>query len=419
MRREAPALLVAMLAAAWLAPRSTAQSSEPPPVLVPPHADTAQVAEPLPLIVPGRSNGTTGEKSRAERARDFVALGRQHEQEGDPVLAVTAYRSAALLDTTLTGIANHAGDILAALGDDRGAIRLYALELTRNPGDFETARRFGLALSRIGDHANAIRQLEMVSRHAPQDGRSWTALGMAYLAAGRPTDAVTALEHAVALPPDSASEHRDLGMALAALGRNTEARASYRKALAMDRRDGLTWLDLGNLEAATGRPDSALAAYRTAEACDSTLGDALKGQAQMLVALDRYPEAGPVYRRWVIVSPTDLGARLETVHYFVSEGRPDIALEVARDALRYDRTSADVRLLYGFALDANGRKREAMVELRRAEHLFKTPTGKDRARQLIETMRASASDSLLAVFTADSVAMARSDSIRAPARPQR
>ena len=408
--------MAALAVALAAAPAARAQSATPPSLLVPSHKDTAQVAEPSPLIVPGHTGTSEAAKTRAERVREYLDLGREHEKNGDPVSAVTAYRNAVMLDTTLVGVASHIADILAALGDDRTAVKMYSLELTRNPGDIVAARDLGLALSRLGDHANAIRQLELVSRRAPQDGASWSALGMAYLAADRAKDAETAFNHAIALPPDSAAERRDLGVALAAQGRRTEARASYRRALAMDSKDALTWLDLANLERDAGRLDSALVAYRAASARDTTLGDALKGEAQTLVALGRYQEAGPVYRRWVIVEPMDLGARLETVHYFVQEGRPDIALEVAREALHYDRNSPDAHLLYGFALDASDHKREAMVELRRAERLFATPTGKGRARQLMDTLRGSVSDSLRVVFAADSVTIARADSTRAATR---
>ena len=130
---------------------------------------------------------------------------------------------------------------------------------------------------------------------------------------------------------------------------------------------------------------------------------ALQGQAQMLAALGRARDAEAAYRRWIERRPGDFGARIEAIHFFVSEGRSDMALEVARGAVRIDRESGEAHLMLGVALDASGDKRAALAELRRAEALSGDEAGRARARQLVATLRAGAPDSLRALFAADSV----------------
>jgi tetratricopeptide (TPR) repeat protein len=385
--------------------RAHAQVPAPPPppvLLIPARPDSTIVETPeAPLLVPGRVAPDSG-RTRAQRAREYVALGEALEKEGRAIAAVAAYRNAFLLDSTITGPALRAGRILAALGDDPTAVNMFATEVARNPRDPVAARELGLALSRVGEHAHALDQLERLVRQRPDDDECWSALGVARLAAGRPAGADSAFRRALALPPERASEHRDLAAALAALGRADEARAGYRRAIKMDPHDATAWVDYGNLERDAGHLETALGHYREAEKRDSSLAAAIQGQARTLQTLGRAREAGEAYRRWVTASPFDLGARLEAVNHFLSEGRADIALAIARDALRIDARSPDAHLLCGVSLDATGHTREALGELRRAESLYASDTGKTRARELIAKLRAAAPDSLRGLFEADS-----------------
>lgn len=361
---------------------------------------------PAPLIVPGRPAAPDTSRERQRRAQEFIALGRRMEEEGHPVSAVSAYRNAILFDSTLTGVAFRMGQIFASLGDDETAVEMYATEVYRNPGDLSAAREFGLALSRVGQHDFAIRQLQRLTRRAPSGDSGWTALGLGYLAAGRAAAAESAMRRAIALPPPRASEHRDLGAALAARGKTEAARASYRQAIREDSSDANAWHNLGNLEQGAGRNLDALSAYREAERRDSSLTAAIGAQARLLGQLGRPAEAGEAFRRWVARGPRDLGARLEAVQHFVAEGQPETALYIAYDALGRSPRSPDAHLLLGVALDASGRKREALAALRRAEKLFGSDRGRGRARQLIAALRASAPDSLRAHFEADSASHA-------------
>lgn len=394
----------------WLAAALAALVSAAPAVSQRAARDTAlhDPAEPAPapLLVPGRRAPGETPVTAHDRAREHLALARRLDAGGELISAVAAYRNAFLLDSTLTGAAFRAGQILASLGDDATAVQMFATEVARNPRDVAAAHAFGLALSRIGQHDLALRQLRTLTRRLPGADTAWTALGLAQLAAAQPAAAESSFRRALALPPPRAREHRDLGAALAARGRPDEARASYRRAIAGDLRDATPWLNLANLERESGREAEALTAYREAEARDSTLGAAIAGQARLLAAAGRPREAGAAYRRWVEAAPLDLGARLEAVNHFVAAGRADMALEIARDALRRDPRSGDAHVLYAVALDAAGDKRSALAALRRAERRFRSDAGRRRARQLIAALRASAPDSLAAHFAADSAAHA-------------
>ncbi len=374
---------------------------------------------PAPLLVPGRTSlPDTARRSRETLARQRYEEGLGLERVNALAAAITAYRVAAELDPALAGPNYRMGLLFQRVGEIQEAVRAFAAEVEHHPGDVQAARELGLGLVQLNEHPRAIAQLELLTRRLPGDGANWRALGYAYMRAGRPRDAETALRRAIALPPRDALEHRDLGYVLAATGREREARAEYRRAIALDGKETGAWVNLANLDRAKGDLVQALAGFREAAKRDSGLAVAVKGEAQVLMDLKRFQEAGAAYRRLLALDPADLDVRFATTALYESLGRQDIALEVARDGVRHNRGSGEARLLLGMALEAQGRSREAALELHRAESLARDREGRERARRLLGTLVAEAPDSLRALFVADSVAQAKRDARRPRVQPQ-
>ncbi len=375
-----------------------------PSLLVPSLPDSFPLeSEVAPFLVPGRPTPGDSTRTREARARVFLALAEQMERRGQLSTAVAAYHSAIALDPSLAGVAFRMGSIYQRLQNPEYAAQWFARALKRDPANVEAALELGVSLAQIGFHAEAIAGLEALTRQRPGEDRAWSSLGFAYLAASREREAETAMRRAITLPPARSSELRDLGALLASQGRDRQARGEFQRAIAMDPGDAAAWLNLGNLERRAGRNPRALDAYRTAEARDSNLVLALRGQAQVLSELGRARDAESAYRRWIEKSPADFGARLEAIHHFVSEGRSDVALEIARGAVRIDPRSGDAHLMLGVALDASGDKRDALATLRHAESLCAEGPDRARARSLVATLRAGAPDSLRSLFAADSL----------------
>lgn len=382
-------------------------------------ADTVRESAPAPLLVPGRASPPdTTDRSPAALARRQYEKGLGLERINAFAAAIICYRRAVALDPTLAGPNYRTGMLFLGVGQVEEAVKAFAAEVGSHPDDATAARELGLGLAQLNEHARAIAQLESLTRRFPGDGANWRALGYACMRAGRPRDAETALRRAIALPPQNALEHRDLGFVLAATGRESEARIEYRRAIALDPQETGAWVNLANLERAKGDLEQALADLREAEKRDSALALAVKGQAQLLAELRRLGEAGTVYRRLLVRSPGDLEARFAAVRLYEALGRDDIALEVARDGVRHDRGSGEARLILGMALEAQGRLREAALELRRAESLTRDREGRERARRLITTLNAGAPDSLRAQFAADSAVLAKQQAPRPPSQLQ-
>jgi tetratricopeptide (TPR) repeat protein len=406
--RSVPAATAHAAAAKKPAPAAPAKAPPRPPagatLLVPPGPDTLPPeSAPAPFIVPGQPIAVDSSQTREARARTYLAIADQLERKGQLSTALAAYQSALTLDTTLTGVAFHMGRMYQQMDDPARAARAFSYELKRDPHNLQAAIELAVSLTQMGADDKAIPALEALTRNHPEDDQAWSALGFAYHAAGREREAETAMRRAIELPPARASEHRDLGALLAAQGREHEARAEYQRAMTMDPNDSATWVNLGNLERRGEHYEKALEDYRTAEARDSSQMLALQGQALTLAALGRAHEAEAAYRRWIARKPADFTARLEAIQYFVSEGRSDAALEIARGAVRIDPHSCDARIMMGVALDASGDKRGALSELRFGQAVATDQGCFERAQQLIVTLRAGAPDSLRAMFAADSV----------------
>lgn len=382
-------------------------------------ADTMRESAPAPLLIPGRvSFPDTADRSREALARQQFEQGLGLERVNMFAAAIICYRRAVALDSTLAGPNYRMGMLFLGVGQVEEAVKSFAAEVGKHPGDTLAARELGLGLAQLNEHVRAIAQLESLTRRLPGDGANWRALGYAYMRAGRPRDAETALRRAITLPPPSALAHRDLGFVLAATGRESEARAEYRRAIALDPKETGAWVNLANLDRSKGDLEQALADFREAEKRDSALMLAVKGQAQSLGELKRFDEAGTTYRRLLERAPGDLEARFAAVRLYEALGRDDIALEVARDGVRHDRGSGEARLILGMALEAQGRLREAALELRRSESLARDREGWERARRLIATLNVEAPDSLRAQFAADSAALAKQPAQRPSPQPR-
>jgi Tfp pilus assembly protein PilF len=404
MTSHALRTLVFAFALAAVAPARFAWSAEGAPPQ-PARADSAADAAPAPLLIPGRASpDETPKKSPRERAREQVQVGLEMERRGQPASAISAYRNAVLLDRTVPEAYYRMGKLFLTVNEVKEAVDCFTQEVANHPAHTAAGRELGLGLIALGDHTRAIRQFEILTRRNPSDAESWDGLAHALLAAGRAREAETAMRRATRLKPRRAAYVRDYGVTLAAQGRLDEARAAFRRAQQMSPRDPAAWLNLGNLEAREHQSEAALAAYREALRRDSTSSLAFQGQVEMLAELGRDAEAGALYRTWLQRRPLEVGARLDAVRHFITVGRPDIALELARGGVRADDRSGDAHLVLGIALGAAGDARGGLGELRRAEKLFKAPADRARATSAIAAARRFAPDSLRAFYAEDSLA---------------
>ena len=415
-------LLLVLLLSNTPAHAQKATAAKPKPAAKPARADsTPSESPPAPLIVPpspapaGPAPDTSGAAAR-KRAREAYARGLALEREGAYAAAIVSYVEAARTDPTLRGPSFRIGQLFAWKHQYDPAARAFREELHRDPDSRDAAREYALMLAELGDTTRPVRMLEELTRRAPSDPKTWRALGFAYARVGRVDASERALRGSIALDPRNAAAWRDLGVLYADRGDTRAARDAYHRALAIDPNEVPTLIDLGNLEGRSGNHEGALGRYREAEKRDSTYLDAYRGQIRELVVLGREAEAGAVWKRWLQVVPDD-EVREGAARHFVRQGRADIALEIARDAVRDEPRAGEPRWLMGEMQLAAGDTLAALAAYREAWARYKQPADRARAEASIAALRAAArSDTLRARLAADSVRFARVDTLKTSSR---
>ena len=424
LRSAAALVLAGVLASA--SPPAAAPAAKPP---APPVAADSALHEssPAPLIVtPARPPAAAGAAPGIEdtaivnarkRAKEAFGRGLMLEEDKAYSAAIISYMNAARMDPQLAGPSLRVGLLFAARQQWDPAARAFREELRRDPGSRIATREYAVVLAELGDTTRAIRMLEDLSRRAPQDATVWRALGFAYTRAGRYAPAEKALRGAVALNSQYALAWRDLGVVLALRDKPVEARAAYGRALAVDPTDETATVNLANLESRLGKHSEALAHYRQAEKLDSTQVLAYRGQISELVLMDREVEAGDVWRRWLAVYPDDTQVREGTARHFVRIERADAALAVAREGVRRAPGSGESWWLLGEVQFMTGDAASAHTSFLEAAGRFRTPSDSARVAASLDTLYASAPDSLRERFAAERAARAkaaRDSTSRAP-----
>ena len=413
-----PLLLVLLLCSPPARAQKPAATKAPKPAAHPARPESPPgESPPAPLIVPpkpepqGVTGDTTGNAAK-KRAREAYGRGLLLERSGAYAAAIISYVDAARADTSLRGPSFRVGMLFAWKRQFRPAAGAFREELRRDPDNRDATRQLALMLAELGDTLRPVRMLEELTRRAPTESQTWRALGFAYARVGRRADAERALKSAIALDAKNAAAWRDLGVLYADEDDPKAAREAYRRALAIDPNEVATIINLGNLEGRAGDHKAALERFREAARRDSTYYDAYRGQIRELVVLGREKDAGAVWKRWLEVAPDD-EVREGAARHFIRQGRVDIALEIARNAVRETPQEGEPRWLTGEIQLAAGDSVAALVAYREAWLRFTKPPDRARAAASIAALRAVAvSDTLRARLRADSVRYARPDTLR-------
>jgi len=410
-----------------LSPRSEPLAAPGSPGTVTGRTDSAVVETPPgPLIRPPRpapatpspdsTGADTAVASAKRRALEQYARGLGLEKVKAYAGAIVSYTNAARTDPTLRGPSFHIGLLFASRQQFDHAARAFREEMHRDPDNPDPAKYYALMLAELGDTTRPARMLEGLTRRVPEDASVWRALGFVYARLGREEKAERALRGSIALNGKDPEAWRDLGVLLAARGDAAGARDAYRRSLALAPGNVTTLINLANLESREGDHEHALAYFARAERRDTTVADAYRGEIRELLVMNREPDAGAVWRRWLARDPADHDVRESAARHFVRQGRADVALEIARDGVRRTPASGEARWLQGEMHAAAGEPLLALQSYREARARFSEPADRARAEASIARLRATAPDSLRARFVADSVANARADTARGGGR---
>jgi tetratricopeptide (TPR) repeat protein len=156
-------------------------------------------------------------------------------RKGDPLEAAHCFQTCIKLDQRFFPALDAWGNVLANLGDSRGAIEKYkrALAVAGPDQSAHILHNYGQVLLRAGYVVRALRKFrEAFQRHGTHDSAYMT--GQCFIRLKRPKGALKWMRMAVDLAPKDARSQLGLGNALLAAGKHTEAEAQYKRALEID-----------------------------------------------------------------------------------------------------------------------------------------------------------------------------------------
>jgi tetratricopeptide (TPR) repeat protein len=156
-------------------------------------------------------------------------------RKGDPLEAAHCFQTCIKLDQRFFPALDAWGNVLANLGDSRGAIEKYkrALAVATPDQSAHILHNYGQVLLRAGYVVKALRKFrEAFRRHGTHDSAYMT--GQCFIRLKRPKGALKWMRMAVDLAPKDARAQLGLGNAQLAGGKHAEAEAQYRRALELD-----------------------------------------------------------------------------------------------------------------------------------------------------------------------------------------
>lgn len=144
------------------------------------------------------------------------------------------------------------GNVLASIGDARGAIEKYkrALAVASPQASAHVLFNYGVVLLRNGYNLRALRKFRDAFRRNPRNADAAYMTGLCFINLKRPQGAKKWLQEALALQPDSPRNLAAMGNALALEQRDEQAFAAYEAALKHDAAFHDAWYNWASVLAA-------------------------------------------------------------------------------------------------------------------------------------------------------------------------
>jgi len=159
-------------------------------------------------------------------------------------------------------------------------------------------------------------------------------LGISFAKDRRLDDALSAFDSALAAQPDFAQARFERAELLQTLGRDVEAESEFSRALESDSTLYRAWTGLGRSALAQDKLDAAMHAAERALQLNPRSFDAAELKARVLIHQKQYDEAEAILQQLVRLKTDNPAMRYYLGIIFEETGRPELALEAYREALR-------------------------------------------------------------------------------------
>lgn len=157
-------------------------------------------------------------------------------RRGDPLEAAHHFQSCIKLNQRFFPALDAWGNVLANLGDSRGAIEKYkrALAVASPEQSAHILHNYGQVLLRAGYALRALRKFREAFKRDPGSHDSAYMAGLCFHQLKRPRGALKWLQTAIGLAPENARNRVGCGNTLLEMGRFDEAEQQYARAIELD-----------------------------------------------------------------------------------------------------------------------------------------------------------------------------------------
>ena len=317
----------------------------------------------------------------------LAGLGRVGVAKGQYQQALPSLERATQVSSQMVGAFRSLGDAYTAMGDAPRAATAYRQAVALAPQDIPTRLAFARALTEVGELGEAREVCAATVRMAksnPTDlGHAYRQLGDVYAAENKTPESMSALYRASEILPGDPEVVRSLGQSAVRGGLYAEAAAAYNRLLTLAPLDVSAKKQLAWVEFKLERYPVAIKNY---EAILDSLGTVDRYYlAQAYAKSNKVDRAVDLFREVAKADPQNYkGVYCNMAYAYYDASRYQRAIEVAREGLSGDSTSACLRFCWAQALDKLGRHEDAIPVF---EAVLDDPAYAEPAKRELERQR--------------------------------
>jgi len=197
------------------------------------------------------------------------------------------------------------GGSLRALNNPDEALNAYRRAVTIKPDYSAAHREIGRILLAKGDTRGAVDAFSKALQHNPNDYTAMRELADAYSQAENYIEAENLYARALSVNPFDAQTNHNMALVKTELNKLTEALDFARKAVESAPNNAIYMYTMGLVLEKSGAADRAITAYKSSASLDSRYIRPRINLGNLLVTIDRYPEAVSYLNEALAVAPAD------------------------------------------------------------------------------------------------------------------
>jgi putative PEP-CTERM system TPR-repeat lipoprotein len=333
------------------------------------------------------------------RKQGFLKQGNQYFDKGEYRSAILEYRNAVSIDARYGEARAKLAESYLRIGDLANALAEFVRAADLLPNDFDVNVKAGTLLVAAGRADDALSKAEVAIKLKPQDVNAHILKGNALAGLKSFDEALKSIEEAIRLDPARGATFTQKAFIELASGRNNEAENTFKKSIELAPKAVEGYLALGNYYWSLGRAMETEQTFRAALKVKPDDPSANRAMAALSLATGRTGEAEG-YLKTIADSSGDPGSVVALVNYYLltgrskdaiarlnvlnektpnlpgtqqlmarayaADGNPVKARETVETILAGDRQNLDAQLLKGQLLFQDGKRDEALAEVKAA-----------------------------------------------------